>query len=61
MHELNAGPLIEHDVARVTHDDNVEALTRIGADIERTVLARAVRWHLEARVLVHDNRTVVFR
>jgi formyltetrahydrofolate deformylase len=59
--ELDAGPIIEQDVARVTHDDNVDALTRIGADIERTVLARAVRWHLEDRVLVHDNRTVVFR
>ena len=59
--ELDAGPIIEQDVARVTHDDSVEELTRIGADIERTVLARAVRWHLEDRVLVHDNRTVVFR
>jgi formyltetrahydrofolate deformylase len=52
--ELDAGPIIEQDVARVTHDDN-------GADIERTVVIRAVRWHLEDRVLVHDNRTVVFR
>jgi formyltetrahydrofolate deformylase len=59
--DLDAGPIIEQDVARVTHDDTVEELTRIGRDIERTVLARAVRWHLEDRVLVHDNRTVVFR
>jgi formyltetrahydrofolate deformylase len=59
--ELDAGPIIEQDVARVTHDDTAEALTRIGRDIERTVLARAVRWHLEDRVLVHENRTVVFR
>jgi formyltetrahydrofolate deformylase len=59
--ELDAGPIIEQDVARVTHDDSVEELTRIGRDIERTVLARAVRWHLDDRVLVHDNRTVVFR
>ena len=59
--ELDAGPIIEQDVARVTHDDTVEALTQIGRDIERTVLARAVRWHLEDRVLVHENRTVVFR
>lgn len=58
--ELDAGPIIAQDVAHVTHDDTAEALTRIGRDIERTVLARAVRWHLEDRVLVHENRTVVF-
>jgi formyltetrahydrofolate deformylase len=52
---------VPYDVARVTHDDTVDALTQIGRDIERTVLARAVRWHLEDRVLVHENRTVVFR
>src|SRR5204863_3457368 len=58
--DLDAGPIIEQDVARVSHRDDVGALTAIGADIERTVLARAVRWHLEDRVLVHENRTVVF-
>jgi len=58
--ELDAGPIIEQDIARVTHADDVEALTRTGADIERLVLARAVRWHLEDRVLVHVCRTVVF-
>jgi len=59
--ELDAGPIIEQDVARVTHRDNVEALVHTGADLERIVLLRAVRWHLEDRVLVHGNRTIVFR
>jgi formyltetrahydrofolate deformylase len=58
--ELDAGPIIEQDVIRVTHDNTVEMLTRLGADIERTVLARAVRWHCEDRVLRHQNSTVVF-
>ncbi|MGB2711899.1 MAG: formyltetrahydrofolate deformylase [Conexibacter sp.] len=58
--ELDAGPIIEQDVARVSHRDDVPALVRIGRDIERTVLARAVRAHLEDRVLVHENKTVVF-
>ncbi len=58
--ELDAGPIIEQDVIRVTHDEDVETLTRLGADIERTVLARAVRWHCEDRVLRHGNSTVVF-
>jgi formyltetrahydrofolate deformylase len=58
--ELDAGPIIEQDVARVSHRQSVEELERIGRDIERVVLARAVGWHLEDRVLVHENRTVVF-
>jgi formyltetrahydrofolate deformylase len=58
--ELDAGPIIEQDVARVSHREGPEAMMRIGRDIERTVLARAVKWHLEDRVLVHGNRTVVF-
>jgi formyltetrahydrofolate deformylase len=58
--DLDAGPIIEQDVARVSHRQSVEELERIGRDVERIVLARAVRWHLEDRVLVHDNRTVVF-
>ncbi len=58
--ELDAGPIIEQDVIRVTHDEDVETLARLGADIERTVLARAVRWHCEDRVLRHGNSTVVF-
>jgi formyltetrahydrofolate deformylase len=59
--ELDAGPIIEQDVARVTHRDNVETLVHTGADLERIVLLRAVRWHLEDRILVHGNRTIVFR
>jgi formyltetrahydrofolate deformylase len=58
--ELDAGPIIEQDVARVSHRDHADAMMRLGRDIERTVLARAVKWHLEDRVLVHGNRTVVF-
>ncbi len=59
--ELDAGPIIEQDVTRVTHRENVEALERAGADLERIVLLRAVRWHLEDRVLPYGNRTIVFR
>ena len=58
--ELDAGPIIEQDVVRVSHREDVVALTREGANIERTVLARAVRWHCEDRVLRHGNTTVVF-
>ncbi|APD08879.1 MULTISPECIES: formyltetrahydrofolate deformylase [Thermus] len=58
--ELDAGPIIEQDVARVSHRHSVEDLRRIGQELERTVLARAVRWHLEDRVIVHGNKTVVF-
>jgi formyltetrahydrofolate deformylase len=58
--ELDAGPIIEQDVARVSHRYGVDALADLGRDIERTVLARAVQWHLEDRVLVHESRTVVF-
>ncbi|MDA0172099.1 formyltetrahydrofolate deformylase [Solirubrobacter taibaiensis] len=58
--ELDAGPIIEQDVARVSHREHSDTMVRLGRDIERTVLARAVKWHLEDRVLVHGNRTVVF-
>ena len=58
--ELDAGPIIEQDVVRVTHREGTAALARIGRDVERNVLARAVGLHLEDRVLVHENRTVVF-
>jgi formyltetrahydrofolate deformylase len=57
---LDEGPIIEQDVARVSHRHAIAELTAIGRDIERTVLARAVRWHLQDRVIVHENRTVVF-
>jgi hypothetical protein len=55
-----AGPIIEQDVTRITHRDSVQDMIRKGRDLERLVLARALRWHLEDRVLVHGNKTVVF-
>jgi formyltetrahydrofolate deformylase len=58
--ELDAGPIIEQDVTRIDHGDTVEELMRMGRDIERTVLARALRWHLEDRVLLNGDKTVVF-
>ena len=58
--ELDQGPIIEQDVHRVGHRDDVDDLKRLGRQVERTVLARAVRWHLEDRVLVYGNKTVVF-
>jgi len=58
--ELDEGPIIEQDVERVSHRQNVDDLVRIGRDIERIVLARAVAAHLDDRVLVYENRTVVF-
>ncbi|MQA77382.1 MAG: formyltetrahydrofolate deformylase [Streptosporangiales bacterium] len=58
--ELDAGPIIEQDVARVSHRDDTPTIVRRGADIERIVLSRAVAWHCEDRVLVHGNTTVVF-
>lgn len=58
--ELDGGPIIEQDVQRVSHRDDVSELKRIGRTIERVVLARAVKWHIEDRILVHQNKTVVF-
>jgi formyltetrahydrofolate deformylase len=58
--ELDAGPIIEQDVVRVSHRDDVNDFIRKGKDLERIVLARAVRLHLQNRVLVYGNRTVVF-
>jgi formyltetrahydrofolate deformylase len=58
--ELDAGPIIEQDVGRVTHRHSIEDLKHLGRDLERRVLARAVRWHCEDRVIVHGNKTVVF-
>ena len=58
--DLDQGPIISQDVARVTHRDSVEDLVARGRDLEALVLARAVRLHLAAKVLVHGNRTVVF-
>ena len=58
--ELDAGPIIHQDVAHVSHRDTVEDLVRLGREVERRVLARAVRLHLEDRILVDGDRTVVF-
>lgn len=58
--ELDAGPIIEQDVVRISHRDDIEDLVRLGKDVEKLVLARGLRYHLEDRVLVHDNKTVVF-
>lgn len=58
--ELDQGPIIEQDVCRVTHRDEVEDLMRKGRELERQVLHRAVRLHLERRVLISGNRTIVF-
>ena len=57
---LDEGPIIHQDVARVTHRHGVEDLVRKGRELERSVLAQALRWHLENRVLVYGNKTVVF-
>lgn len=59
--ELDQGPIIEQDVIRVNHSHTVEDLKSSGADVERHVLARAVRWHMEDRVIVDGNKTIVFR
>jgi len=58
--ELDDGPIIEQDVVRCSHSDSVQDLVRKGRDLEKSVLARAVRWHLDDRILVYDNKTVVF-
>jgi len=59
--DLDEGPIIEQDVDRVDHSSTPEKLTAIGADVERRVLARAVRWHAEHRVLLDGHRTIVFQ
>ena len=59
--ELDAGPIIEQDTVRIDHGDTVEDLVRYGRDIEKTVLSRGLRFHVEDRVLVCGNKTIVFR
>lgn len=58
--QLDEGPIIEQDVVRITHRNQVDDLTSKGRDLEKLVLARAVRWHTEHRILVYGNKTVVF-
>lgn len=57
---LDDGPIIEKDVVHMSHRDTVEDLIRKGGDLEKAVLSRAVRWHVENRVLLYGNKTVVF-
>ncbi len=57
---LDEGPIIEQDVTRISHRDQLEDLVQKGADLEKVVLSRAVRWHLEHRILVYGQKTVVF-
>ncbi|HSW07074.1 formyltetrahydrofolate deformylase [Aquabacterium sp.] len=59
--DLDEGPIIEQDVARVDHTLSAEEMTAVGRDVESVVLARAVRWHVEHRVLMNGHKTVIFR
>lgn len=58
--DLDEGPIIDQDVTRCSHRDSIDDLVRKGRDLEKVVLARAVRWHLDDRILVYGNKTVVF-
>ncbi len=58
--KLDEGPIIEQDVTRISHRDQVENLVARGRDLERIVLSRAVRWHLDRRILCYGNKTVIF-
>jgi formyltetrahydrofolate deformylase len=58
--ELDDGPIIEQDVIRISHRDSLEHLLQKGRDLEKVVLSRAVRWHIENRILLYGNKTVVF-
>ena len=57
---LDDGPIIEQGVARISHRDGLEDLVEKGRDLEKVVLSRAVRWHIENRILLYDNKTVIF-
>ena len=59
--DLDCGPIIDQDVLRIDHSDSPKDLVRYGKDIEKTVLARGLRYHIEDRVMLHDNKTIVFR
>jgi len=58
--DLDAGPILEQDVVRIRHSDSIEDMMRLGKDVENTVLSKGLRYHLEDRVLVHGNKTVLF-
>jgi formyltetrahydrofolate deformylase len=57
---LDEGPIIEQGVTRISHRDNLEDLVEKGRDLEKIVLSRAVRWHIENRILLYANKTVIF-
>lgn len=58
--DLDAGPIIDQDVIRISHQDTPEEMVRLGRDVEKMVLSRGLRWHLQDRILVQGNKTVVF-
>ncbi|MBC8080916.1 MAG: formyltetrahydrofolate deformylase [Gorillibacterium sp.] len=58
--QLDEGPIIEQDIHRVTHNESAVDLKKMGRYVERTVLARAVKWHIEDRIIIHGNKTIVF-
>ena len=58
--QLDAGPIIDQDVIRVSHRDNIPDLCLLGQDVERRVLAKAIKWHLDDSIIVHGNKTIVF-
>jgi formyltetrahydrofolate deformylase len=58
--QLDEGPIIEQDVVRISHHNSIEEIVRLGKDVEKTVLARGLRYHLENRVLIHGHKTIVF-
>ena len=57
---LDDGPIIEQDVVRISHRDSLEHLIQKGRDLEKVVLSRGVRWHIENRILLYGNKTVIF-
>ena len=57
---LDDGPIIEQNIARISHRDTIEDLAEKGRDLEKMVLARAVRWHIENRILLYNNKTIIF-
>jgi len=58
--ELDAGPIIEQDITRITHRDGPLDMVRKGRDLERIVLARAVRWYIDDRIIINGNKTILF-
>jgi formyltetrahydrofolate deformylase len=58
--DLDEGPIIDQETARVRHDQSAKELVRMGQDVECQVLARAVKWHVEQRVIINNHKTVVF-